>query len=116
MKPPIEKPSEQVMRFFTPELYLKFNSPSDVEADVADEAWESAIQAYRRYLDGVRDTMPSQVVKLTELFCSVFRLFLSVAEETPFRSVRGIRALVAQLARAPCSHHGGCWFESSVAH
>src|SRR5438874_13783984 len=66
MKPPIEKPSEQVMRFFTPELYLKFNSSNDGEADQADEAWEAAIRAYRHHLKGVRDKMPSQVVRLSE--------------------------------------------------
>ena len=31
MKPQTEKPSEQVMRFFTPELFIKFNSPDDVD-------------------------------------------------------------------------------------
>ena len=67
MKPPIEKPSEQVMRFFTPELYLQYNSPNDGEADRADEAWEAAIRAYQQHLDGLRDKMPSQVVRLSEL-------------------------------------------------
>src|SRR5207245_5548766 len=43
------------------------NSPSDEEADRADEAWEAAIRAYQEHLDGLRQKMPSQVVKLTEL-------------------------------------------------
>jgi len=34
------------MRFFTPELYVKFNSPDDVEANRADEDWEAAIREY----------------------------------------------------------------------
>src|SRR5437867_2658966 len=67
MKSPTEKPSEQVMRFFTPELYLKFNSSNEEEADQADEAWEAAIRAYQLHLDSVRDRMPSPVVRLTEL-------------------------------------------------
>jgi hypothetical protein len=55
------------MRFFTPELYIRFNSQDDEEADRADEAWEEAIQEYRRHLDGLRDRMSSPVKKLAEL-------------------------------------------------
>jgi len=55
------------MRFFTPELVARFNSADDAEADQADEAWEKAIAAYRKHLDSMRDRMPSQVRKLTEL-------------------------------------------------
>ena len=32
------------MKFFTPELYLRSNSPDDVVADQADQAWEEAIR------------------------------------------------------------------------
>src|SRR5689334_16436410 len=67
MKPQTDAPSEQVMRFFTPDLYIKFNSPDDDEADRADEASEAAIRAYRHHLDGLRDRMPSQVRKVAEL-------------------------------------------------
>jgi hypothetical protein len=67
MKPPTAKPSEQIMRYFTPELYEQFNSSDDEVADRADEAWEAAIQAYHRHLDSIRDKMPSQVRKLAEL-------------------------------------------------
>jgi len=31
------------MRFFTPELFIRFNSPDDMEADRADADWEAAI-------------------------------------------------------------------------
>jgi hypothetical protein len=55
------------MRFFTPELYVRFNSADEEEADRANEAWETAIQDYERHLDGLRDRMPSQIKKLTEL-------------------------------------------------
>jgi hypothetical protein len=55
------------MRFFTPELYVQFNSPDDAEADRADEAWEAATRAYRQHLDRIRDRLPSQVRKLAEL-------------------------------------------------
>lgn len=55
------------MKFFTPQLYLQFNSPDDQEADRADQAWEAAIQAYHRHLETIRDRMPSQVAKLASL-------------------------------------------------
>jgi hypothetical protein len=67
MKLQIEKPSEQVMKFFTPELFIRFNSSDDEEADRADEEWEAAIRAYREHLDGLRNEMPSQVKKLAGL-------------------------------------------------
>jgi hypothetical protein len=55
------------MRFFTPELYIRFNSSDDEEADRANEEAEAALSEYRKHLDGIRDRMPSQVRKLAEL-------------------------------------------------
>ncbi len=49
MKPQTEKPSDQVMSFFTPKLFIEFN-PSDTEVtNRADEDWEVAIQKYRSH-------------------------------------------------------------------
>ena len=48
------------MKFFTPELFVRFNSADD-------EGWEAAIRAYRAQLEGLRDQMPSQVRKLAGL-------------------------------------------------
>lgn len=67
MKHPIDAPSEQSMRFFTPELYLRFNAQDDDVADQADMDWESAIHAYHEHLNGIRDQMPQQVKTLSEL-------------------------------------------------
>jgi hypothetical protein len=55
------------MRFFTPDLYVRFNSSDEKEADRANEAWEAALSGYRKHLDGIRDCMPSQVRNLSEL-------------------------------------------------
>ena len=55
------------MLFFTPELYARFNSSDEREADEADEAWERASVRYRKHLDGIRDRMPSAVRKLADL-------------------------------------------------
>jgi hypothetical protein len=67
MKPQIEKPFERVMRYFTPELVVRFNSPDDLEADRADAEWEAAMRAYREHLDGLRARMPKQVERLADL-------------------------------------------------
>ena len=55
------------MKFFTPELYIRFNSPDDKVADRANEAWEKAGQRYRRRLEAIRDHMPVQVRRVAEL-------------------------------------------------
>ena len=55
------------MRFFTPELYLQFNSSVDATADRANDAWEKSLQEYQRHLDAIRPTMPSQIKKISEL-------------------------------------------------
>ncbi|MFL6216686.1 MAG: DUF4085 family protein [Blastocatellia bacterium] len=67
MKHQTEKPSEKIMRFFTPELYLQFNSPDEAVADRADEAWEKAIHKYQRHLQSIRPKLPSQVKEVAEL-------------------------------------------------
>jgi hypothetical protein len=67
MKLPIAEPSESIMQFFTPELYLRFNSENDDVASAADGEWERAIGDYRQHLDTIRDQMPSQVRKLAAL-------------------------------------------------
>ena len=88
MKPQTEKPSEPVMKFFTPELFIKFNSPDDVVADRADEDWEAAIREYRSHLEGLRDQMPSQVKELAGLSAARRRASgLRTADRTVPRSV-----------------------------
>lgn len=74
MKHPTEKPKkrsenprEQVMRFFTPELYMEFNSPDEKKADRANDAWEAALRDYHRHLDSIRPKLPSHVKQLSEL-------------------------------------------------
>ena len=55
------------MKFFTPQLYQQFNSLNDEEADRANEQWEEALRAYQRHLSEIRDRLPSQIIKLSEL-------------------------------------------------
>jgi hypothetical protein len=55
------------MKYFTPELYQQFNSFDVDEAERADEAWDKVEAAYKERLASIREHMPSQVVKLSEL-------------------------------------------------
>ena len=57
------------MKFFTPELYLRYNSPYDTEADQAAEAWEEALRAYGAHLARLRDDMPPRIRDLAERRC-----------------------------------------------
>lgn len=55
------------MRFFTPDLVVRFNSDDDGAADAADAEWEAAVKRYRDYLRLLRPRMPSAVQKLINL-------------------------------------------------
>jgi hypothetical protein len=57
------------MRFFTRELYLRFNSPDDAVADRADAEWEEAVSAYHMHLGRVSKTMNDRVRKFAEELC-----------------------------------------------
>jgi hypothetical protein len=55
------------MKYFTPELYQQFNSFDVDEAERADEAWDRAEVAYKERLASIREYMPSQIARLSEL-------------------------------------------------
>ena len=55
------------MRYFTPELFVQFNSDDDEVADRADEAWEKALRQYRKQIKSLRSSMSVQVRQLTRL-------------------------------------------------
>ena len=67
MKLPAVKSSDPLMKYFTPDLFLRFNSPDETVADVADEAWEAAVREYHDYLDGLSDRLPDPVRQLARL-------------------------------------------------
>jgi len=57
------------MKYFTPELYVRFNSDDSDVADQADAEWETATSAYRRHLQAIRDRLPESVRELAESTC-----------------------------------------------
>jgi len=67
MKRRSEKHFEHVMRFFTPELYVRFNSPDEEEADRANEEWETALVGYRKHLDQIWGQIPDDGKQLADL-------------------------------------------------
>jgi hypothetical protein len=67
MKHPTDVPNRQIMRFFTPELYVQFNSSDDEVADRANERWEKALEEYKRHLESIQTAMPSQVKEVSAL-------------------------------------------------
>ena len=72
------------MRFFTPELYLRFNSRDDAVALAADAEWEAAIARYNAHLDSFRGKMPSQVVNLSEMCLHDADILLRQEQQEPF--------------------------------
>ena len=76
--------SEHTMRFFTPELYLRFNSRDDAVALAADAEWEAAIARYDGHLESFRSKMPSQVVKLSEMCLHDADILLRQEQQEPF--------------------------------
>ncbi len=55
------------MRYFTPDLFARYNSADEAVADEADAEWEAALAAYRAHLDAVRGELPPPVRELAEL-------------------------------------------------
>ena len=47
------------MRFFTPELFVRFNSDDLDEAFAADEAWDEADARYQLHLDATDPSLPA---------------------------------------------------------
>jgi hypothetical protein len=73
------------MKFFTPELYLQFNSPDEDEADRADQAWEEALLHYERRLEELRGDMPDPVKELADQRCFHDAELLSLQERNSER-------------------------------
>lgn len=52
------------MKYFTPDLYLRFNSRERREMEQAHEEWETAIKRYGEHLDGIGSKMTESVREL----------------------------------------------------
>jgi hypothetical protein len=83
MKHQIEKRHEGMMKFFKPELYIRYNSPDDAEADRADEEWEKAIGNYKIHLSKWSNFMNGSVKELAKKLCLHDAEVLSIQENLP---------------------------------
>jgi len=54
------------MKYFTPELYLRFNSPDPAVEAVVEEEWEQAITDYRRHLASIAARLPDGLKSFAE--------------------------------------------------
>ncbi len=49
------------MKYFTPELYVRFNSHDDDVADAADDEWEKQIKMYRKHYKRLERQLPEEL-------------------------------------------------------
>jgi hypothetical protein len=57
------------MKYFTPELYLRFNSPDLDVAEKAHEDWDEAIRRYRDHLIDVAPQLTKTTQELSQSLC-----------------------------------------------
>jgi hypothetical protein len=57
------------MKYFTPELYVEFNSDDPAVADTADADWERATADYRQHLRKIVGRLPGKARELAESTC-----------------------------------------------
>jgi hypothetical protein len=57
----------QTVRYFTPELYARYNSTDATIADAANKEWETATLHYKRYLSNYDPFLPRGTDKLRKL-------------------------------------------------
>ncbi len=81
MKRRIENPCEAEMRFFTPDLYLRYNADHDSVADQAETEWETAIQESKNDLNDFSDLMNPSVDFLARSFNPHDARILSIQEK-----------------------------------
>jgi hypothetical protein len=57
------------MKYFTPQLYIEFNSDDPDIADRADEQWERALADYSNHLKKIRGRLSVKVRDLADVRC-----------------------------------------------
>ena len=94
MRPPLDGPFDAAMQFFTPDLYVRFNSDDDDVANRADADSEDALRAYQSRIDSIKDRLTDQAVQLDTL-CLHDAELLSAAQ-----GPTGVRATLRANRRA----------------
>lgn len=73
------------MKFFTPPLYIRYNSGDDAVDDRADRAWERAIRIYREHLKTFSEKMNDRVKGIAETLNLQDAEILSLQPNVPAR-------------------------------
>lgn len=66
------------MKYFTPKLYLRFNSKDRTVVAKAHEEWETAIEKYQKHLDRIRPQLSPNVRKLAKTLCLHDAIYLGL--------------------------------------
>ena len=91
------------MRYFTPELYLRFNSPDRAKMARAHDDWEDALQAYRRHLQQIGPQMSLPARNVAESLCLHDADYLGMAVVPMLDVGKSLAVLLArQNARRVC--------------
>lgn len=72
------------MKFFTPELYERFNSDDAQVADRADAEWEEALAGYRRRLKAIGGKLPAKIKHLASELCLHDANYVGFTLASPF--------------------------------
>jgi len=82
------------MKYFTPQLYVDFNSGDAAVADRADARWEQAMAKYRNRVRTIGPQLPDSVRELAEKACLHDARYLGYTK-TPVPNSGGETAMVA---------------------
>lgn len=82
------------MKFFTPELYVRFNSAVTSVANRANTDWERAVAAYRKHRRSIRLKLPASVACLAHDTCLHDAEYLGFTKMT-MPAMTGDMALIA---------------------
>ncbi len=82
------------MKYFTPELYVAFNSDDPSVADQADADWERATADYHQHLHKIGSRLPDKTRELAESTCLHDAVYLGYLK-TPVPKTSAELAVVA---------------------
>jgi hypothetical protein len=57
------------MKYFTPELYVRYNSPDEAVVAEAEEEWDRAGERYTGHLEAIRPDLPATVLAFCDEHC-----------------------------------------------
>ena len=82
------------MKFFTPDLYVRFNSAVTSVANRADADWERALAAYRKHLNSIRPKLVASIASLANNTCLHDAEYLGFSKMT-MPAMTGDMAMIA---------------------